>query len=208
MIKTLIRWIPLIQGYKLNTDGSSIGNPGKSGTGGIIRDTKGEWIVGFVGNLHLANNIRAELTALIQGLKLALSRGLMPLEINTDCKELMNIIINDHPSYSNMLLDCRDLLRRLGSPQIHHSFRETNRVADALAREGSKTVQDNSFLCLDVPPLFVLDALEADKEGTFFVRLQKPILAPNVCNSYNSAEYSLTLLSERTALPIPCNDAY
>ncbi|KAH0687200.1 hypothetical protein KY284_017753 [Solanum tuberosum] len=105
MIKTLIRWIPPIQGYKLNTDGSSIGNLGKSGT--------------------------AE-----QGLKLALIRGLMPLEINTDCQELISIIINDHPSYSNMFLDCKDLLRRLGSPPIQHSFRETNRVADALAREG------------------------------------------------------------------------
>ncbi|KAL3358784.1 hypothetical protein AABB24_015729 [Solanum stoloniferum] len=57
-IKTLIRWIPPIQGYKLNTDGSSIRNPGKSGIGGVIRDTKGEWIVGFVGILHLANNIK------------------------------------------------------------------------------------------------------------------------------------------------------
>ncbi|KAH0702465.1 hypothetical protein KY285_016743 [Solanum tuberosum] len=108
--------MPPERGYKLNSDGSSIGNPGRSGTRGVIRDHNGDWIVGYMGNLHMSNNVKAELTALMQGLKIALVRGLLPLEVNIDCKELITFIENDHPSYTNMLFDCKDLLRRLGNP--------------------------------------------------------------------------------------------
>lgn len=73
---------------------------------------------------------RVELIELIQGLRSNAGRN------QPDCKELISIIMNDHACYTNMLLKyCRDLLRRLGSPSIHHSFRETNTLADALARE-------------------------------------------------------------------------
>ncbi|KAH0640052.1 hypothetical protein KY290_037340 [Solanum tuberosum] len=156
------------KGYKLNSDGSSRWNPGRSGIGGVIRDSDGNWIVGYMGNIHISNNIKAELTTLMQGLQMALARGLLPLEVNIDCKDPISLIDNDHPSYTNMLFDCRDLLRRLGNPQILHTFREANRVADAVAREGSKTSQDNSFLCLEVPPVFVVEKLEADKGRNSF----------------------------------------
>jgi hypothetical protein len=35
----------------LNVDGSSIGNPGISGFGGLIRNSDGAWVHGFAGNM-------------------------------------------------------------------------------------------------------------------------------------------------------------
>ncbi|KAH0739058.1 hypothetical protein KY290_037763 [Solanum tuberosum] len=108
--------MPPERGYKLNSDSSSIGNPSRSSTWVVIRDHNGDWIVGYMGNLHISNNVKAELTALMQGLRIALARGLLPLEVNIDRKELITFIENDHPSHTNMLFDCRDLLRHLGNP--------------------------------------------------------------------------------------------
>lgn len=48
------------------------------------------------------------------------------LEVTTDCKKLIDIISLDHPSYTSMVFDCSELLRKLGSPLIQYSNRETN----------------------------------------------------------------------------------
>ena len=41
--KIQVRWLcPLPNWFKLNTDGSSLGNPGLAGEGGLIRNEKGE----------------------------------------------------------------------------------------------------------------------------------------------------------------------
>ena len=46
-IAVQVRWIrPPIDWFKLNSDGASIGNPGKAGGGGLIRDHQGKWIKG------------------------------------------------------------------------------------------------------------------------------------------------------------------
>ncbi|WMV34275.1 hypothetical protein MTR67_027660 [Solanum verrucosum] len=74
----------------------------------------------------MANNMKAELIALLQGIRIALERGLVPLEVNVDCKEIITLIQGEHPTYENILTDCRDLLQILGNPPIHHDFRETN----------------------------------------------------------------------------------
>ncbi|GAU21723.1 hypothetical protein TSUD_328480 [Trifolium subterraneum] len=55
----------------LNVDGSSIGNPGISGYGGLIRNADGAWIHGFFGNLGVTNILHAELMAIYKGLLLA-----------------------------------------------------------------------------------------------------------------------------------------
>ena len=38
---------PAVGWFKLNTDGSSLGNPGCAGGGGIIRNADGEWVTGY-----------------------------------------------------------------------------------------------------------------------------------------------------------------
>lgn len=66
------------QGYKLNSDGSSMGSTSQGGTSGVIRNSKGEWVVGYMDNLYMANNRKAKLICLLQGLCIALEKGLLP----------------------------------------------------------------------------------------------------------------------------------
>ncbi|GAU16251.1 hypothetical protein TSUD_298830 [Trifolium subterraneum] len=47
-------------GMILNVDGSSIGNPGVSGFGGLLRNSDGGWIHGFAGNIGISNILHVE----------------------------------------------------------------------------------------------------------------------------------------------------
>ena len=60
----LIKWVVPTEPYiTLNTDGSSIGNLGMVGAGGLLRDSSGFWISRFSLNLGIATNNVAELAA-------------------------------------------------------------------------------------------------------------------------------------------------
>ena len=68
----IIRWaVPNEPNIKLNTNGSSIGNPRMVSIGGLLRDSFGFWLSGFSLNLGIATNNMAELAAIWQGLLLA-----------------------------------------------------------------------------------------------------------------------------------------
>ena len=43
--------------FKLNTDGSSIGNPGRAGGGGVLRDSNGNWVRGFSSSFGITSSI-------------------------------------------------------------------------------------------------------------------------------------------------------
>jgi len=73
-----------------------MGNPGRGGIGGVIRNIKGEGVLGYMSNLYATNSLKAELTALLQGMELALNNNLTPLEINIDCDDTISLLENDH----------------------------------------------------------------------------------------------------------------
>ena len=71
----LISWKPPNDNWwKLNTDGSSKGNPSLAGGGGVIRDWR--WCSGFMINIGVCVAVDAELWAVIQGLSLAWRLGI------------------------------------------------------------------------------------------------------------------------------------
>uniref|UniRef100_A0A7N2KYF6 RNase H type-1 domain-containing protein n=1 Tax=Quercus lobata TaxID=97700 RepID=A0A7N2KYF6_QUELO len=53
--------LPDLNWFKLNIDGSSIGNPGKAGGGGIIRNQHGNRVRGFARSIGIASSVVAEL---------------------------------------------------------------------------------------------------------------------------------------------------
>ncbi|OIT28238.1 hypothetical protein A4A49_54217 [Nicotiana attenuata] len=135
----LIKWNPPEPNtYKLNMDGSCLENPGKGGIGGIIRRGNGECVLG---------------------------EQLPPLTIETDCKELINLIDNKNCSY-NLISDCRCLLIRARDPPPHHVCREANQAADSMAKNGSSLPVLGSLMTYLIPPTFVISILERDKLGT------------------------------------------
>ena len=81
----LSRWKRLSHGWvKLNTDGSSLGNPGPAGGGGVIRDEEGAWIVGFARNIGITSSYLAELWTSQDGLVLCISRNFNAVEVQLD----------------------------------------------------------------------------------------------------------------------------
>ncbi|KAI4300031.1 hypothetical protein L6164_033450 [Bauhinia variegata] len=66
--------------YKLNIDGSSLGNPGRGSIGGVIRDVAGTWVTGFMEFIGLASNILAELEVLKRGLILVCQELTAPVQ--------------------------------------------------------------------------------------------------------------------------------
>ncbi|KAJ8430823.1 hypothetical protein Cgig2_034150 [Carnegiea gigantea] len=80
-----VRWhAPREDWIKLNIDGASKGNPGPSGGGGIFRDHYGNWIKAFACNFGWCTSVKAEVLALLKGLRVAWDMGYKKLETNLD----------------------------------------------------------------------------------------------------------------------------
>ena len=62
---------------KINCDGSSLGNPGPTGFGVVLRSSDGGWIFGFSGSVSKMDNLCVELLALRKGLQLAWDFGFL-----------------------------------------------------------------------------------------------------------------------------------
>ena len=84
----------------MNSDGASLGNPGKAGGGGLIRDSQGNWVKGYMRNIGVATNIIAEFWALRDGLTLAFQLGITQLLVEHDAKVVVDLILSSKPSNS------------------------------------------------------------------------------------------------------------
>ena len=85
---------------KLNTDGAVFGNPIQVGGGGVIRDSNGEWVAGFVRKLGSMSSILAELWALKDGLLLARQLDILNVNIELDADLIVHLLNN--PSSHNL----------------------------------------------------------------------------------------------------------
>ena len=64
-VERRIKWERPLRGwYKLNTDGSSLGNSGAAEGGGLIRDASSAWIRAFFRNIGSTTSFLAKLWAL------------------------------------------------------------------------------------------------------------------------------------------------
>lgn len=71
-----VRWLPApVPHITINTDGSSRGNPGPSGAGGLARSASGSWLWGSSLRLGVTNNTMAELWGIRRALMLAWDKG-------------------------------------------------------------------------------------------------------------------------------------
>ena len=59
-----VKWnAPLVNWYKVNSDGSSLGDPGLAGGGGLIRNDRGDWTRGYARAIGSTTSAAAELWA-------------------------------------------------------------------------------------------------------------------------------------------------
>ncbi|XP_019241530.1 PREDICTED: uncharacterized protein LOC109221507, partial [Nicotiana attenuata] len=93
-----IKWNKPPRGqFKLNIDASFNNHNQKSGLGGVIRDTYGNWMVGFAKSTQASGSLQTEMKALIVRLKTAQEWGMFPLEIETDSKEVVHAPTEGNP---------------------------------------------------------------------------------------------------------------
>ncbi|XP_057418918.1 uncharacterized protein LOC130713139 [Lotus japonicus] len=115
----MARWRPPSAGFlKLNSDGSYKEDAQVMGGVGLIRDSLGKWICGFISTYREATNspFLAEALAMRDGLILAWERGVRNIICNSDCQELMQIARDSaraiHHVHGWVLTEIQNLLSR------------------------------------------------------------------------------------------------
>ncbi|KAK4384653.1 putative ribonuclease H protein [Sesamum angolense] len=92
-VPSIVRWSALFPSwFKLNTDGSSFGNPGLAGATGIIRDSVGHVHLAYQVALGTGTSVLAELTTVLRGLELALTHCLAPLVVEVDATAVISLL--------------------------------------------------------------------------------------------------------------------
>ncbi|GAU30888.1 hypothetical protein TSUD_15740 [Trifolium subterraneum] len=107
----------------LNVDGSSIGNPGISCFGGLIRNADGAWVHGFFGNLGFTNILHAELLTIYKGLLLAWELNIKDLWCYSDSEMAIKLItepVDERHHYAAILNNIKDILVEID--KFYHSY--------------------------------------------------------------------------------------
>ncbi|KAF5470792.1 hypothetical protein F2P56_011281 [Juglans regia] len=136
----LVKWIKPPSGwYKLNKDGSSLRNPGSCGIGGVIRSDSGGLIKAYASPIGVGSNNKAELLALLQGLKFCKALYISNVIIEMDSMVVLSWWLRERWG----LLYLEDFweeiigLTRSLHCRFQYVFHEGNMVADWLAKEGA-----------------------------------------------------------------------
>lgn len=99
----------------LNVDGSSFGNQGVTGFGGIFRTKFGDWIQGFARSTGVGDNLLAELMELYHSLRLTQSKVYRDLTCYFDSKNVLLLVTspsNVWHNYAPIIKNMKDLLDR------------------------------------------------------------------------------------------------
>jgi ribonuclease HI len=128
----------------LNVDGSSIGNPEVSSFGGLIRNSDGAWIHGFVDNIGYSKILHTELLVVYHGLILAWGLDVKEMWCYSDSKtviKLPNDPVNDWHHYAAIIHNIKELLLRDWRVKVVHTLREGNACANFLAKFGARNLE-------------------------------------------------------------------
>ncbi len=127
--------------YELFVDGASSSNPGPAGIGVVLK--KGDKILKTISkSIGIATNNVAEYTALIEGLKLALSMGIKSISIYSDSQLVVNQLNGAYTVKDEKLLKlykkALEILKSFENVSINYVGRSQNSLADKLAKAASK----------------------------------------------------------------------
>ncbi|KAI2509175.1 RNase H [Fragilaria crotonensis] len=124
--------------YLLQFDGGSRGNPGVAGAGVVIYDDTGHEVwCGWKFLSTRGTNNEAEYTALIVGLKCALSLGITDLRVEGDSELIIKQLDGRYRVKSEGLMtlhrSCLEMIQKFRKIEILHIPRAQNKRADELA---------------------------------------------------------------------------
>ncbi|KAH9302027.1 hypothetical protein KI387_013610, partial [Taxus chinensis] len=151
--RSLVKWHPPESNwFKLNFDGASKGNPGTAAGGGAIRDHKGNLIVAYAGKMGIQTNHFAEALSVLWGLRVARAQNIQNLIVEGDSLNIINLLNqSSSPSWNikDFISESISISHTFNSIRIIHTYREGNKLADAMANYGINinfTIWDNDSI--------------------------------------------------------------
>ena len=98
--------------------------------------------------------------------------GVVCLEVELDAKLVVDLVLSNsvtNKDYSSLLNDCRYLFSRFQETRVNHTYRDTNRPANGLAKEGC--MQQEYFVILFNPPTpDIVVFVNEDATSLYYVR--------------------------------------
>ncbi|XVE77975.1 hypothetical protein DITRI_Ditri13aG0107100 [Diplodiscus trichospermus] len=171
--QVLVSWKPPAGEFvKLNTDGAWDKINNIASAGGVIRNSHGDWVFGFAMNIGPCGITDAELWGIHQGLILAWERGFRKVEVETDCLTALQAIQNKEKRSNFQVAlasSIRELIDRDWQVVLSHNFRQTNHVADYLAKLARKLHQ--GIAICEEPPVEIRQCLQNDSNNVEYSRL-------------------------------------
>ncbi|XP_019224809.1 PREDICTED: uncharacterized protein LOC109206439 [Nicotiana attenuata] len=120
---------------KVNTDGASRGNPGRSSYGFVLRNEEGEVMYACGKEIDEGTNNEAEARAILEALRYCLNHDYVLIEWHTDPMVMTNVFQGTWTCPWNMEIYVEEIKEMMtkGNIQISHTLREGNQLADHLA---------------------------------------------------------------------------
>ena len=145
---------------KLNVDGATFDDENAIGTGAIIRDWRGKFIVASVKKFEgEVEPMTAEIRAVKEGLGLAFNLGIRALHLEGDAKLVLESFDKSTSILTHnglILSEAYNLASRFTYFKAQYIPRSGNLVADKLAKL-AKTREYQMWV--NVPPICILDVL-------------------------------------------------
>ncbi|KAL2246336.1 UNVERIFIED_CONTAM: putative mitochondrial protein [Sesamum indicum] len=171
----VVRWsTPSPAWFKLNSDGSSLGNPGPAAAAGIIRDADGQVRLAYQFALGTATSVVSELTAVWRGLELARAHSLAPIVVEVDATVVLQLLQSRASGIwevQHLIMRIVQLQQELGS-DVRHIFREANGAADHLAKDAASRQLTRVMYQEDITGV-LRGIIRLDKMGTPYLRRGK-----------------------------------
>lgn len=158
----------------VNVDASYVDIETESCIAGIIRNNYGRWKLGFCCLSYTANPLHAELIAIRQGLHIASEEGYTHVALHSDCSQAISMILQserfEEDFYSDLILQCRELLLYFQETSLSFVKRADNRPVDAMTHGARReTTPLNLIRMYPSPPDYCQTLLANDCKRLFNV---------------------------------------
>ncbi|OMO76629.1 Equilibrative nucleoside transporter [Corchorus capsularis] len=154
------------KGYK-GPEQNALGRACKGSIGGVFRNHKAEFLLGYAEPIGRTNSVIAELAALRRGLELVLENGYTNVWLESDAKTLVDIIVQKrqvkNAELGRHLHHINLIIPEINNCVVTHIYREGNRAADKLAQMGHQLQKPQIWW--HIPPNEVLRIMHEDAEG-------------------------------------------
>ncbi|KAK5811264.1 hypothetical protein PVK06_026591 [Gossypium arboreum] len=154
---------------KINSDGATVENRNWSAVDGVLRDSHGNWLVGFCRFINRGFAITTELWAILHGLRIAWQKGYTKVIIESDNKSVVAMLTDvsiESSSLTTLVQRIKEECRGNWTVKIQHIFHKVNKVADYIV---SYSMKKYDMEIIDFPMFDVRQLLLEDKMGDFYV---------------------------------------